>query len=82
MNQAMKKIKRIILGNVTVVRIQSKNCVKKGDIIKYFNNGILHYAVVLKTGNHTNEQVICSVAHYNASGGSALKMIEADDMVI
>lgn len=77
------KYKRIILDNVTVVRIESKNDVTKGDIIKYFNNYvILHYAVVFKTREHTSKQIFCSVAHYNASDGSVLRMKEAADIVI
>lgn len=81
MIQAIKN-KIIILENVTVVRIESKNDVTKGDIIKYFNNVILHYAVVHKTREHTSKQVICSVAHYNATDGSVLRMKEAADIVI
>lgn len=78
----LSKNKRIILDNVTVVRIVSKKDVTKNDIIKYFNNVILHYAVVFKTREHTSKQVFCFVAHYNASVGSALRMKEAADIVI
>lgn len=62
--------------------IESKNGVKKGDIIGYLENNIWHHAVVNGILESTNTAVTCSVAHCNSCGPNPDKKITNENIVI
>lgn len=62
--------------------IKSKNDIKKGDIIEYFENDIRCRVVVHNTFGPTSETVSCRVAHCITSASSSGKEIKKEDIVI
>lgn len=62
--------------------IESKNDVKKGDIIEYFENDIWHHALVIDTLGHTTKDVSCSVSHCKSCVHSHDREIKREDIVI
>lgn len=62
--------------------IESKHDIKRGDIIKFFEDDIRQQAVILDIISHTTTTVRCSVAHCDSCASSSSKEIKKKDLDI